>query len=989
HNAKIGGYSDSVGTKGLIYDMRLWDYARSRSEIAAQALLPPNCRIPGGAVGMWRLDEGEGGTAGDGNVFNPVTGILKNNATWVDATLPVLYASGENLTIGAQSHPYGAPTPPYGVVEGLEQGSNFVCSVTAEPQYLAADGRCRGVCSGYLWYTNAACAPVAGSGNSFDYSHESSYPMSLLVWQWENQYEIEITAGVGGSVTTGTSWLAPDTTVTTTAVPDESARFLYWAGDVTGEQRYATTITVTSDVPKAVEARFTFESPVQYVAPTGSDGNDGLSWATAKRGINAAFDSLAESGVIYMAGGNYPLTQTISFEGRSDVKILGGYAGVSSDETPGARDSKKWPTELDGQAAQRVIYLTGSSRIEFEGLTIANGRVSTGFGGGVEVSASSGIIFSDCLIARNYGGTSASGGGIALRSGAVVTITNSMVRNNDIQLAATPARYGGGIYVASGTTLLLVDTIVAGNLLYAAYSRYGGGIYSEGNLTMKNCLIAGNSVSGSGDGVLIGGGTATIESSSIVDNGGQGLRRNSGTLNVINSIVYGNGNNLIGSANVSYCNIEGYAPNEVSGIIDVPPLFERDYYLAPESLCRSAGSGTAESRGLGDYTTQVDGTAAADAVVDLGYHHRGGYALEAADIYVSAAGDDSDGSSWAKAYHSVSRALDEARDGTHIYLAAEKFTVAGESFPLQIIDKLGVVLLGAAEAGSVIDATGSGQRVMDMGHSAGILLQDITLRGGQRGGCSGLEIIGGGGITLRRCKVIDNYSTSNNNGGGLSVSGITLSIYDSLITNNFVTGSTTIAYKGGGFFAAQGVSEIWHSVISGNRIVGGYAHRGGGLAFAGGNHYIGNSLIIGNRSTTSADGVYVESGTVIIENCTVVGNNREAIRNEGKLSITNSIIWGHAAKPALVGTMAVGWSCSEDDLTESGEGNICSDPLFVDAAGGDYTLLENSPCWNAGIDRPWMRGALDLAGNKRRQHDRVDMGAYERQPAPGTVLLLR
>ena len=47
---------------------------------------------------------------------------------------------------------------------------------------------------------------------------------------------------------------------------------------------------------------------LRFVSPNGNDGGDGLSWATAKRTILAAYDSLGEyswvGGTIYIAGGS-------------------------------------------------------------------------------------------------------------------------------------------------------------------------------------------------------------------------------------------------------------------------------------------------------------------------------------------------------------------------------------------------------------------------------------------------------------------------------------------------------------------------------------------------------------------------------------------------------------------------------------------------------------------------------------------------------------
>jgi hypothetical protein len=64
-------------------------------------------------------------------------------------------------------------------------------------------------------------------------------------------------------------------------------------------------------------------------------------------------------------------------------------------------------------------------------------------------------------------------------------------------------------------------------------------------------------------------------------------------------------------------------------------------------------------------------------------------------------------------------------------------------------------------------------------------------------------------------------------------------------------------------------------------------------------------------------------------------------------------------------------------------GNSTNDPLFIDAAAGNYQVQLDSPCVDAGTNLPWMAGATDLAGNPRMYDGRVDMGCYEFIPEPG------
>ena len=66
----------------------------------------------------------------------------------------------------------------------------------------------------------------------------------------------------------------------------------------------------------------------------------------------------------------------------------------------------------------------------------------------------------------------------------------------------------------------------------------------------------------------------------------------------------------------------------------------------------------------------------------------------------------------------------------------------------------------------------------------------------------------------------------------------------------------------------------------------------------------------------------------------------------------------------------------------AGTGNIDADPLFVDAANGNYRLLRNSPAINTGDPASTTASvsATDLAGGSRIYSNRIDMGAYEFAP---------
>ncbi len=109
--------------------------------------------------------------------------------------------------------------------------------------------------------------------------------------------------------------------------------------------------------------------------------------------------------------------------------------------------------------------------------------------------------------------------------------------------------------------------------------------------------------------------------------------------------------------------------------------------------------------------------------------------------------------------------------------------------------------------------------------------------------------------------------------------------------------------------------------------------------------------------------------------------------------LTNVIMWGDSVStwgeiksdasslPAIsysliqnCGSSGTGWDAS---LGSDGGSNIDSDPLFVDAFGGDLRLSIDSEANDAGDSTVAGLPATDLSGNPRIMGETVDMGAYE------------
>ncbi len=352
-------------------------------------------------------------------------------------------------------------------------------------------------------------------------------------------------------------------------------------------------------------------SVIVRVSPIGNDANDGLSWATAKKTVQAGLDATKTGDQVWVAAGIYTETVALAF----GAALYGGFAGSETDV--GQRNWAVNTAVLD-KSVVRVLGDTPATRVD--GFTVRNG----------------------------------SSGGIYVRGSP--TLANDKFTGNS-------ATTGGGVYVAGGSPAIANSTI-SGN---AATSK-GGGIYvAAGSPTIVNSTIAGNTASTDGGGVYCGGSSSPTLVNTIVSLNSSGicvlgpcepsLRCN---------CVYGNtAYNYSGLAD----------PTGADGNISADPVLadlpHRNVHIQPDSPCVDAGDDSVVQSGW----TDIDGQPRImGAHVDIGADESDGtiwLPAPGVSIRVSPAGNDaSDGLSWTTAKKTVRAGLKAAVLGDQVWVAA-------------------------------------------------------------------------------------------------------------------------------------------------------------------------------------------------------------------------------------------------------------------------------------------------------------------------------
>ena len=233
----------------------------------------------------------------------------------------------------------------------------------------------------------------------------------------------------------------------------------------------------------------------------------------------------------------------------------------------------------------------------------------------------------------------------------------------------------------------------------------------------------------------------------------------------------------------------------------------------------------------------------------------------------------------------------------------------------------------------------------------------------------------GGGTLAENCTIARNRALGkrarNSNGPGSMEEGGGGAYCDfgGQLRGCLITGNHAGKIGGGAVLSTNGRAKSC-TIVENNAGL-----SGGGVQTLGPGHVV-NSIVVGNtRGKNVAEGgqsddVYISHYYHVDVHQLMLGkaNLRHSCVGETKLHHTNQRFY-------LGPTARYDPKWYKNTLNETEP--VAADPMFMDAAGGDYRLKAGSPCIDAGLNEDWMSDAQDLEGKPRIQGKAVDVGAYE------------
>ncbi|SOE20261.1 polymorphic outer membrane protein repeat-containing protein [Spirosomataceae bacterium TFI 002] len=609
-------------------------------------------------------------------------------------------------------------------------------------------------------------------------------------------------------------------------------------------------------------------------------------------------------------------------------------------------------------------------------LTFIHNR-GEGDGGAMANKSSSSAIISNVRFIANLG---EDGGALYNFSSSPKIINSIFLRNRAVT--------GGAVYNRSSS----ISTIINSNFIDNAASGIGGAINTTFTSTaiLNNNIFWGNTSNGNDNVVDADISTSSSSSSSVTN-----------CLTQVNS-SYSSGNGIINNENPLFV-------DELNG----------NFALTNCSPLINKGSSVT-------HTTDFLGNSHV-GIVDIGAYEN--QEIEKSTIYVNVnASGNNNGTNWTDAFVDLQDAIDNHCGAFDIWVAAGTYLptsdFSGNKTPAKTSYKtlhigsdmkiyggfIGnetelsqrdwksnvTILSGDFNNNDAITGSGSSLNYGNYNDNAGLVLatanltaaaviDGFTIRGGNNKNFLSALYEGRGFVyergsgmynvysspTISNLRIIENYADLGvNYGGGM------VNEYSSPTITNTIFANNYSVFIGAGLYNSLSSPTLINCVFSNNTS----EQYGGGICNSNSTAKINNCIFVNNSTLfhfengdPSGAGLYNFYSSSTITN-TIFWNNIQ----DGSNSTIGADIGDGFSDPSIVT-----YSMTQANSTYSlGVGNINNeDPLFEDAANGNYKLRPCSPAINAGTaDTTGLNlGLVDFDGNSRIFDSRIDMGAHELQ----------
>ena len=288
----------------------------------------------------------------------------------------------------------------------------------------------------------------------------------------------------------------------------------------------------------------------------------------------------------------------------------------------------------------------------------------------------------------------------------------------------------------------------------------------------------------------------------------------------------------------------------------------------------------------------------------------------AGDVYCTAVGDDANDGMSATTPKRTIQAIINVYDlgaGDIVYVDTGTYV---ENVDISLADD-GAHFLGAGAALSTIDGNNTSRVINTTSLTVATKLEGFTITNGLDNHGAGMFNTGSS-PTISNCVFSGNTATVH--GGGMH------NFVSTPVVSNCTFSGNSAANNGGGIFNNSPQLTITNCNFYGNNAV-----HGGGMYNLGTSPIITNCTFSNNTATTSGGGMCNQSlmppeppSNPIIANCILWGDNGGEIAGESP-SVTYSNVQGGFA----------------------GTENINTDPLFVNAGGGDFHLQSQQGHWTS------------------------------------------